>query len=88
MTLDDWSDAEIESMLEVGGNSSANSIYEAYIPKGYLKPCPDSSHEDRLNFIRCNVLCVSMCLLTVEGLLIKFYPLVINVGQSMRDKSS
>lgn len=52
VTLDDWSSEEIDSMFEVGGNTSANSIYEAYIPKGFSKPSPDSSHEERLNFIR------------------------------------
>ncbi|XP_068654066.1 ADP-ribosylation factor GTPase-activating protein AGD12-like [Aristolochia californica] len=52
VTLDEWSDDEIDAMFEVGGNSSANAIYEAYIPKGFLKPRPDSSHEDRLKFVR------------------------------------
>lgn len=52
MTLDEWSDDEIESMIEVGGNASANSIYEAYIPEGISKPRPDASHEQRSKFIR------------------------------------
>lgn len=52
MTLDDWSDGEIDAMIEVGGNSSANSIYEAFIPEGFSKPGPDASHEERLKFIR------------------------------------
>ncbi|KAF8413513.1 hypothetical protein HHK36_001503 [Tetracentron sinense] len=52
VTLDDWSDDEIESMVEVGGNSSANSIYEAFIPEGFTKPGSESSHEERLKFIR------------------------------------
>ncbi|KAL3631587.1 ADP-ribosylation factor GTPase-activating protein agd12 [Castilleja foliolosa] len=52
VTLDDWSDEEIEAMFEVGGNASANSIYEAYFPEGVSKPKPDASHEDRLKFIR------------------------------------
>ncbi|KAI4372076.1 hypothetical protein MLD38_010358 [Melastoma candidum] len=52
VTLDDWSDDEIDAMIEVGGNSSANKIYEAYIPEGFSKPGPDSSHEDRLKFIK------------------------------------
>ncbi|KAL6498266.1 ADP-ribosylation factor GTPase-activating protein agd12 [Orobanche gracilis] len=50
--LDEWSDDEIEAMFEVGGNASANSIYEAYLPEGVLKPKPDASHEERLKFIR------------------------------------
>lgn len=52
MTLDEWSDEEIDAMIEVGGNSSANSIYEAFIPEGTKKPGPDASHEERLKFIR------------------------------------
>lgn len=52
VTLDAWSDAEIDAMIEVGGNASANSIYEAYIPKGVSKPRPDASQEHRSNFIR------------------------------------
>ncbi|CAA2980833.1 ADP-ribosylation factor GTPase-activating AGD12-like [Olea europaea subsp. europaea] len=52
VTLDEWSDDEIESMIEVGGNASANSIYEAYIPEGISKPRPDASHEQRSKFIR------------------------------------
>lgn len=52
VTLDEWSDGEIDSMIEVGGNSSANSIYEAFIPEGFRKPGPDASHEERSKFIR------------------------------------
>ncbi|KAG4166741.1 hypothetical protein ERO13_A13G151932v2 [Gossypium hirsutum] len=33
-------------------NSSANAIYEAYIPEGYSKPGPDSTHGERSRFIR------------------------------------
>jgi stromal membrane-associated protein len=28
-------------MVEVGGNSYANSIYEAFLPKDHPKPKPD-----------------------------------------------
>ncbi|XP_027921630.1 ADP-ribosylation factor GTPase-activating protein AGD12-like [Vigna unguiculata] len=52
VTLDEWSDEEIDAMIEVGGNSSANSIYEAYISQGSVKPGPDANHELRKNFIR------------------------------------
>ncbi|KAL2341546.1 hypothetical protein Fmac_009486 [Flemingia macrophylla] len=52
VALDDWSEDEIDAMMEVGGNASANSIYEAYIPEGYTKPGPDASHEQRSKFIR------------------------------------
>lgn len=52
VTLDEWSDDEIDAMIEVGGNSSANAIYEAFIPDGYAKPGPDATHEQRSKFIR------------------------------------
>lgn len=52
MTLDEWSDDEIDAMIEVRGNSSANSIYEAFIPEGLSKPGPDAGHEERSKFIR------------------------------------
>ncbi|XP_059666401.1 ADP-ribosylation factor GTPase-activating protein AGD12-like [Cornus florida] len=52
VTLDEWSDDEIEAMVEVGGNASANSIYEAFIPEGFSKPGPDASHDHRSKFIR------------------------------------
>ncbi|GKV03962.1 hypothetical protein SLEP1_g16189 [Rubroshorea leprosula] len=52
VTLDDWSDEEIDAMVEVGGNSAANAIYEAFIPEGYMKPGPDSGHDERRRFIR------------------------------------
>ncbi|KAG2612751.1 hypothetical protein PVAP13_4KG304900 [Panicum virgatum] len=52
VTLDQWTDDEINSMIEVGGNSYANAIYEAFLPEGYHKPHPDSSQEERADFIR------------------------------------
>ncbi|XP_020395323.1 ADP-ribosylation factor GTPase-activating protein AGD12 isoform X1 [Zea mays] len=52
VTLDDWSDSDIDSMVEVGGNSHANSIYEAFLPKDRPKPKPDSTMEYRTKFIR------------------------------------
>ncbi|XP_031130153.1 ADP-ribosylation factor GTPase-activating protein AGD12-like [Ipomoea triloba] len=52
VTLDEWNDDDIDSMVEVGGNASANSIYEAYIPDGISKPRPNASHEQRSSFIR------------------------------------
>ncbi|KAF2581124.1 hypothetical protein F2Q68_00006315 [Brassica cretica] len=52
VTLDEWSDEEVDSMIEIGGNASANSIYEAFIPDGSSKPGPDASHDHRMRFIR------------------------------------
>ncbi|XP_022954846.1 ADP-ribosylation factor GTPase-activating protein AGD12-like isoform X2 [Cucurbita moschata] len=52
ITLDEWTDDEIDAMMEVGGNGFANSIYEAFIPDGYTKPGPSASHEERSKFIK------------------------------------
>ncbi|CAL9136008.1 unnamed protein product [Musa textilis] len=52
LTLDEWSETDMDSMIQVGGNSYANSIYEAFLPKDYPKPKPDSSNEERTKFIR------------------------------------
>ena len=61
VTLDDWSEDEIDAMMEVGGNASANSIYEAYIPEGYTKPGPDAGHEQRSKFIRLDMFSHTQC---------------------------
>ena len=47
VTPDQWTDDEINSMIEVGGNSYANAIYEALLPEDYEKPHPNSSQEER-----------------------------------------
>ncbi|GKC02744.1 ADP-ribosylation factor GTPase-activating protein AGD12-like protein [Tanacetum coccineum] len=52
VTLDEWTDEEVDAMIEVGGNSSANSIYEAHFPDGVSKLAPDASHEQRARYIR------------------------------------
>ncbi|GMI77445.1 ARF-GAP domain 12 [Hibiscus trionum] len=52
VALDEWTMEEIDAMAEVGGNSAANAIYEAYIPEGYSKPGPDASIEERQKFIK------------------------------------
>ncbi|KAH7431083.1 hypothetical protein KP509_08G029100 [Ceratopteris richardii] len=52
VTLDDWTSDQVETMLEIGGNSSANSVYEAYMPRGLTKPSPDASVDERTDFIR------------------------------------
>ncbi|KAK8488125.1 hypothetical protein V6N13_138584 [Hibiscus sabdariffa] len=51
VALDEWSDEDIDAMIEVGGNSAANSIYEAHIPDGYTKPGPNATNDERRRFI-------------------------------------
>ncbi|XP_074304910.1 putative ADP-ribosylation factor GTPase-activating protein AGD11 isoform X2 [Silene latifolia] len=50
--LDEWTDDQISSLSEMGGNRVANRKYEAYIPGNIIKLKPDSSTEERLDFIR------------------------------------
>ncbi|WOL19447.1 hypothetical protein Cni_G28245 [Canna indica] len=52
LTLDEWSESDMDSVIQVGGNSYANSIYEAFLPKGYPKPKPNANDEERTKFIR------------------------------------
>ncbi|KAJ8449897.1 hypothetical protein Cgig2_029259 [Carnegiea gigantea] len=52
VTLDNWSDENIDNMIEVGGNAAVNAIYEAYITEGCPKPGPNASHDHRMKFIR------------------------------------
>ncbi|XP_071724944.1 ADP-ribosylation factor GTPase-activating protein AGD12-like [Rutidosis leptorrhynchoides] len=52
VALDEWSDDEVEAMVLVGGNASANKTYEAFLPDGVQKPGPDAPHEQRSKFIR------------------------------------
>lgn len=50
--LDEWTDEQVDSMVEMGGNTRANMKYEASIPDSYRKPRPESSIEERTDFIR------------------------------------
>lgn len=52
VTLDQWADDEINSMIELGGNSYVNATCEALLSEGYQKPHPDFSQEERVDFIR------------------------------------
>lgn len=50
--LDDWTDEQVDSLIGLGGNTVVNLKYEACIPENVTKPNPDSSIEDRSDFIR------------------------------------
>ncbi|KAE9461438.1 hypothetical protein C3L33_06648, partial [Rhododendron williamsianum] len=86
VTLDEWTDDEIDAMVEVGGNASANSIYEAFIPEGYSKPRADSGHEERAKFIRLDgnfKVFFCSCLFFGCGSILNIYPLVSNTELSL-----
>ncbi|KAI3445125.1 hypothetical protein Pfo_001790 [Paulownia fortunei] len=50
--LDEWTDGQVDALIEMGGNTAVNLKYEAHIPDNYSKPNPDSSSEERADFIR------------------------------------
>ncbi|CAK9316441.1 unnamed protein product [Citrullus colocynthis] len=50
--LDDWTDEQVDALTSVGGNTAVNKKYEVCIPDGNKKPKPDSSIEERFDFIR------------------------------------
>lgn len=52
MKLDEWTDEQVDSLTDGGGNAAANMIYEAFLPENFKKPRPDSSIEERSDFIK------------------------------------
>ncbi|XP_017252476.1 probable ADP-ribosylation factor GTPase-activating protein AGD11, partial [Daucus carota subsp. sativus] len=50
--LDQWTDADVNALKELGGNTAVNYKYEGSIPDNFTKPKPDSSIEERADFIR------------------------------------
>ncbi|XP_071708846.1 probable ADP-ribosylation factor GTPase-activating protein AGD11 [Rutidosis leptorrhynchoides] len=52
VNLDEWTREEVNTVIKCGGNAMVNSKYEASIPENCRKPKPDSSIEDRQDFIR------------------------------------
>ena len=52
MNLDEWTDEQVDYLVNLGGNTVANNKYEAFLPDNLKKPRPDSSIEERSNFIK------------------------------------
>ncbi|GAA0181663.1 GTPase-activating protein [Lithospermum erythrorhizon] len=50
--LDDWTDEQVDTLMELGGNRVANMKFEACLTKNDQKPNPDATIEERTNFIR------------------------------------
>ncbi|MQM02481.1 hypothetical protein Taro_035246, partial [Colocasia esculenta] len=50
--LDEWSEEQVDSLIDGGGNAAVNMRYEAFLPENVKKPKPDSSIEERSEFIR------------------------------------
>lgn len=50
--LDEWTDEQVDALIEMGGNNAVNFKYETNIPEDYSKPKSDASSEERADFIR------------------------------------
>ncbi|XP_038679682.1 probable ADP-ribosylation factor GTPase-activating protein AGD11 isoform X2 [Tripterygium wilfordii] len=50
--LDEWTDEQVNALIDLGGNTVANKKYEAFVPEKVRKPKPDSSADERTDFIR------------------------------------
>ncbi|KAG6424841.1 hypothetical protein SASPL_115261 [Salvia splendens] len=50
--LDEWTDEQVDALIEMGGNNAVNFKYETNIPEDYSKPKPDASAVERADFIR------------------------------------
>ena len=50
--LDEWTNEEVDTLESLGGNIVVNKKYEAHVPNSLKKPKPNSSIEDRFDFIR------------------------------------
>ncbi|KAK9023998.1 hypothetical protein V6N11_004182 [Hibiscus sabdariffa] len=50
--LDEWTDEQVDSLVNLGGNNVVNNKYEALLPDNHRKPKPDSPIEERSDFIR------------------------------------
>lgn len=52
MKLDDWTNEQVDILVDRGGNAAVNMKYEAFLPEYYRKPKPESSSEERTDFIK------------------------------------
>ena len=50
LVLDQW-EPECQKLMMQLGNALINSIYEAYVPLGWVKPAPDASRKERVRWI-------------------------------------
>ncbi|KAK8299118.1 hypothetical protein V6Z12_D05G301700, partial [Gossypium hirsutum] len=50
--LDEWTEDLVDGLVNLGGNIVVNNKYEAFLPNNLNKPRPDSSIEERSDFIK------------------------------------
>lgn len=51
VNLDEWTEEDVDNVIKLGGNAAVNFKYEASIPDNRRKPQPDSSTDERSDFI-------------------------------------
>ncbi|KAK4746964.1 hypothetical protein SAY87_026001 [Trapa incisa] len=51
VNLDEWTDDQVSTLGDLGGNAAVNFKYEASLPHNFTKPKPDSPSEERSDFI-------------------------------------
>ncbi|KAI0497505.1 hypothetical protein KFK09_020734 [Dendrobium nobile] len=52
VNLDEWTDHQVDSVIDAGGNAAVNMRYEALLPDNIKKPKPGALIEERTDFIR------------------------------------
>ncbi|KAI7735191.1 hypothetical protein M8C21_030848 [Ambrosia artemisiifolia] len=52
VNLDEWTEEDVDNVIKIGGNTEVNLKYEYCIPNNCTKPQPDSSIDERTDFIR------------------------------------
>ncbi|KAL1811700.1 hypothetical protein ACET3Z_021765 [Daucus carota] len=50
--LDEWTNEDVDALESLGGNKAVNYKYESSMPDNFKKPNPDSSIEERTDYIR------------------------------------
>ncbi|XP_029125350.1 probable ADP-ribosylation factor GTPase-activating protein AGD11 [Cajanus cajan] len=52
LKLDEWTNEQVDALEKLGGNILLNKKYEAFLPSSIKKPRPNSTIEERSEFIR------------------------------------
>ncbi|KAL8248299.1 hypothetical protein R6Q59_005167 [Mikania micrantha] len=52
VNLDEWTEEDVDNVIKLGGNTKVNLKYEDSIPNNCRKPQPDSTIDERTDFIK------------------------------------
>ncbi|KAI3800702.1 hypothetical protein L1987_28796 [Smallanthus sonchifolius] len=81
VNLDEWTEEDVDNLIKLGGNTAVNLKYEDSIPKNHRKPQPDSSIDDRTDFIKRKYV-MQQFLNPDEQLSCPFIPAAINCSST------